>query len=324
MTQVFPSRSRFIPAVLFKMLRNIGFQAVDMHFHSAYSMDAASSISSVLKKCKSRGYGVAITDHNEIKGAVRAWQHRKELFVIPGIEASTREGVHVLYYFYDIGLCKQFYSNVVVPLKKKNPFFLPLRVDELMDKARDYSAVACVAHPYGVGRIGIKKVRVQGGMSCITKKFNLAEGLNGSNLRKLNKKAMSWAHLMHKEMIAGSDGHITKELGGALTLAYGYDVESYLKSCVKGHAVLLGKELNIFVNALRQVSKERTYFRTARSLGLGWLWLTDHARELRMLDRKLRHSRMHYYARRAGITRDAYSNYVKLRLGGYDATKTDR
>ena len=76
MTQVFPSRSRFIPAVLFKMLRSIGFQAVDMHFHSAYSMDAASSIPSVLKKCKSRGYGVAITDHNEIKGAVRAWRSK--------------------------------------------------------------------------------------------------------------------------------------------------------------------------------------------------------------------------------------------------------
>ena len=321
MTQVFSSRPRFIPAVLFKMLHGIGFQAVDMHFHSEYSMDAASSILSVLKKCQTRGYGVAITDHNEIKGALRAWKHRKEVFVVPGIEASTREGVHMLYYFYDIGLCTQFYNQVVAPLRKKNPFFLPLRVDELMDKARDYHAVACVAHPYGVGKIGIKKVKVEGGMTCLAKNFDLAEGLNGSNLRKLNKKAVSWAHLMHKEMIAGSDGHITHELGGALTLAHGYDIESFLTSCVKGHAVLLGKEMNLFVNALRQIAKERTYFRTARSLGLGWLWVTDHARELRTLDRKLRHNRIRRYARRAGLTREAYSNYIKLRLGGYDVQK---
>lgn len=319
MTQIFSSRSRFIPAILFKMLRNIGFQAVDMHFHSEYSMDAVSSINSALKRCKNRGYGVAITDHNEIKGAVRAWKHRKDVFVVPGIEASTQEGVHVLYYFYDIGLCKQFYNNVIVPLRKKNPFFLPLRVEQLMDKAHNYHAVACVAHPYGVGKIGIKKVKIHGGMSCIAKKFSLAEGLNASNLRKLNKKAVGWARLMDKEMIAGSDGHMTKELGGALTLAYGYDVESYLTSCVKGHAVLLGKEMNILLNALRQVSKERTYFRTARSLGLGWLWLTAHTRELRMLDKKLRHNRLRHYARRAGLTKEAYSNYVKLRLGGYDA-----
>src|SRR3989338_7019417 len=99
--QVFYSRPRFIPAFMFKMLKSIGFQAVDMHFHSEYSLDAASSVRSSLVKCRQRGYGVAITDHNEIRGAVKSWKQRRTIFVIPGMETSTSEGAHMLYYFYD-------------------------------------------------------------------------------------------------------------------------------------------------------------------------------------------------------------------------------
>jgi len=316
--QVFYSRPRFIPAFMFKMLKSIGFQAVDMHFHSEYSLDAASSVRSSLVKCRQRGYGVAITDHNEIRGAVKSWKQRQHVFVIPGIEASTIEGTHTLYYFYDIGLCKQFYNDIIAPLKKNNPFFLPIAIDKLMDKAHRYNAVACVAHPYGVGNIGIKKIKIDG-MRRVAKKFQLAEALNGSNLRKLNRKAIAWARHLDKGIVAGSDGHLTKELGNALTIAYGYDIESFLHSLIANRSALLGNEMNIFVNAIRQIEKEKKYFHDARKLGLGRLWVTDHVNELHKLEQKMSHSRhyIHKHARRVGLDKDAYSNYVKLRFGGF-------
>jgi len=306
MAQVFYTRSRFIPSFMFKLLKGIGFQAVDMHFHTEYSLDAVSSLSSVLAKCTQRGYGVAITDHNEIRGAVKAWKQRRTIFVIPGMETSTSEGAHMLYYFYDLDLCKQFYTNVIVPLKKKNPFFLPISVQELMDKAHAYNAVSCVAHPYGVGRIGIKKIKLAH-MANVVKKFQLAETLNGSNLKKLNRKASLWAHRLNKGIVAGSDGHLTKELGNALTIAYGYDVESYLHSVVKQRSILVGRETNVFINAVRQFSKEKKYFHDARAIGLGTLWVEDHLNELRQLERKIAKHRI-----------PGYSNYLKLRFGGYN------
>jgi hypothetical protein len=301
------------------MMKGIGFQAVDMHFHTEYSMDAVSEIKSVLKKCKKRGYGVAVTDHNEVAGALKAWKHRGDVFVIPGMEASTQEGAHALYYFYDIHDCLRFYTQVVKPLKKKNPFFLPISIDGLMEKARGYNAVIATAHPYGVGKIGIKKVHLKAKMRAVEKWFQLSEGLNGANLRSLNKRAITWGKLIRKGMTAGSDGHMTRELGNSLTLAYGYDVESYLGNVKKGHAMLLGREQNLFLTALRQIKKEKDYFKSARKLGLGMFWMKEHAGELEKLREKFKNSdlfRKQLTLHTIGVGKEDYKHYLDLGFNG--------
>lgn len=320
MTQVYFGRVRFVPAAIFKMLKNIGFQAVDMHFHTEHSMDAVSQISATLKKCKKRGYGVAVTDHNEVSGALKAWKNRGDVFVVPGMEASTQEGAHALYYFYNIHDCLRFYTQVVKPLKRKNPFFLPISIDALMEKARGYNAVIATAHPYGVGKIGIKKIRLKRKMKDVEKRFHLSEGLNGANLRKLNKKAIAWGKLIGKGMTAGSDGHLTRELGNSLTLGYGYDVESFLNNVKKGHAMLLGREQNLFLTALRQIKKEKDYFKRARQMGQGLFWLKEHAKELDALREKFRRGdvfHQHLNLHRLGIGKEDYKYYVKLGPGKF-------
>ena len=135
MAQVFFSRPSFIPSPLFKMMRSVGFQAVDMHFHTEYSMDAVSDIRAVLARCRTRGYGVAITDHNDIRGALKAWNMKRDEFIVPGIETSTKEGAHTLYYFYDVKDLQRFYNDVVQPLRKKNPFFLPITIYQFIENA---------------------------------------------------------------------------------------------------------------------------------------------------------------------------------------------
>ncbi|MBI4153193.1 PHP domain-containing protein [Candidatus Woesearchaeota archaeon] len=321
MAQVFFSRASFIPSPLFKMLRNVGFQAVDMHFHTEYSMDAVSDIRAVLARCRKRGYGVAITDHNDIRGAVKAWMMRKDEFVIPGIETSTKEGAHTLYYFYEINGLKRFYAGVVQPLRKKNPFFLPISIDRLMEKAEGYNAVVAAAHPHGIGRIGIKKVHLKGGMKRVETLFQLAEGLNGANLRKLNRKSISWARFIDKELTAGSDGHMTRELGNALTLAYGYDVESFLESVKKGYSVLLGKERNFFLTLIRETRKEKNYLKRAHQTGKGWLWVKAHIQkadaEIEELHKKIDRQGLHqsYLRHHFGVGTEDYKHYLKLGKG---------
>src|SRR3989344_807357 len=313
MTQIFLSRSRLIPSFLFKMLKSIGFQAVDMHFHTEYSMDAVSSIESILSKCRKRGYGVAVTDHNEIRGAARLWHMKKDVVVIPGMEASTIEGIHSLYYFYDIGLCKKFYNAVIQPLRKKDPFFLPITAGKLLEKAKRYNAVTCAPHPYSVGKTGMMKIKD----SSLHHSFDMIEGLNGNQLRKWDQRAVTWAKSTGKGISAGSDGHLTKELGNALTLAYGNDVESFLSSVQKGKNIVLGKEVNVAVNAIRQIVKEKNYFKHARAHGKGWLWLSDHARELTLLEHKLSKNREPFrkHAHSIGLNKKDYEEYVKLRFG---------
>src|SRR5690242_4321256 len=67
----------------------------DLHIHTIYSYDGTASISAVLARAKQVGLDViAITDHDEIKGALKAFDlaPRFDMEVIPGIEITTREG----------------------------------------------------------------------------------------------------------------------------------------------------------------------------------------------------------------------------------------
>jgi predicted metal-dependent phosphoesterase TrpH len=67
----------------------------DLHIHTKYSFDGSESIQAVLKRAKQVGLDViAITDHNEIQGALEAQglSSKFGIDVIPGIEISTAEG----------------------------------------------------------------------------------------------------------------------------------------------------------------------------------------------------------------------------------------
>lgn len=67
----------------------------DLHMHTIYSYDGTASVPAVLARAKQVGLDViAITDHDEIKGALQAFDLAPEfgIEVIPGIEITTAEG----------------------------------------------------------------------------------------------------------------------------------------------------------------------------------------------------------------------------------------
>jgi predicted metal-dependent phosphoesterase TrpH len=67
----------------------------DLHIHTIYSYDGTAPLSAVLTRAKQAGLDViAITDHDEIKGALKAVELAPSygVEVIPGIEITTAEG----------------------------------------------------------------------------------------------------------------------------------------------------------------------------------------------------------------------------------------
>ena len=73
----------------------------DIHIHTIYSYDATTTVRGVLKQASSSGLNViAITDHNDIRGAfdARELASQYNLEVIPGVEVNTRDG-HLLAMF---------------------------------------------------------------------------------------------------------------------------------------------------------------------------------------------------------------------------------
>ena len=64
---------------------------VDTHVHTHYS-DGLAGVPRIERFCRDRGLGVAVTDHNEIRGSTSMFE-RERVPVIPGIEVGTEEGV---------------------------------------------------------------------------------------------------------------------------------------------------------------------------------------------------------------------------------------
>lgn len=67
----------------------------DLHIHTVYSYDGTATVPAVLERARQVGLDViAITDHDEIRGALKAFDLAPEfgIEVIPGIEITTAEG----------------------------------------------------------------------------------------------------------------------------------------------------------------------------------------------------------------------------------------
>jgi predicted metal-dependent phosphoesterase TrpH len=75
--------------------KEINMGLADLHVHSIYSYDGTASVPAVLNRARQIGLNViAITDHDEIKGSLKALELAPlyGVEVIPGIEITTAEG----------------------------------------------------------------------------------------------------------------------------------------------------------------------------------------------------------------------------------------
>jgi glycosyltransferase involved in cell wall biosynthesis len=70
---------------------------VDLHMHTDHSHDCATPVEVLLEEAKSRGLGaIAVTDHNEISGALEARAKAKGIKVIVGEEIKTADQGEVI------------------------------------------------------------------------------------------------------------------------------------------------------------------------------------------------------------------------------------
>jgi hypothetical protein len=246
----------------YNQLRREGLYGVDMHFHSQYSLDAVSKLDNAMRKAKKLGIGIAVTDHNAIRGAELASKKNQGVFVIPGIEVTCAKGQHILLYFYSADELKEFYTKKLSRLMKKNPFFISSDVQTLIDTTLDeYNCIVGAPHPFAPGAIGLQKIKLP---KQTVKKIKLVEALNGYEFHRSNLKSINWAAVTDKGITGGSDGHTTRELGRVLTCTYEKDIESFYKSLQKRQSFVVGKEDNLLLRGLYVISKETTYINKSK------------------------------------------------------------
>jgi len=167
------------------------FWSVDLHTHTSASHDCLSSPADVVRQARECGLDrIAVTDHDEIDGALEAKELDPEL-VIVGEEVRTSEGLDL------IGLW----------LERRIPPGGTFR--EVAEAIHDQQGLVYVPHPFD-GRRGTDEPFLDGLVDCV----DVVEAFNARiHDGDRNARAATWARRHGLPIGAGSDAHTLREIG---------------------------------------------------------------------------------------------------------------
>lgn len=238
------------------------YTVVDMHFHSRYS-DGADTVTAIADRARKTGIGIAITDHNDIRGAVELNTY-KNVMSIPGIEITSAEGSHLLVYFYDIKSLERFYNRDVKPFMGKDVMSATsLTMAALMRRAKNYRSVMIFPHPYCAAYTGICNFFFSS--KELSELFLQADGvevLNASNLHRWNTRCALLGFNLNKAIIGGSDGHQLSHMGKVVTYATCKPTRrAFLDAIRKRQVKVIGKEIALLRKMTSNGTKLKNNFR---------------------------------------------------------------
>jgi predicted metal-dependent phosphoesterase TrpH len=184
----------------------------DLHIHSKYSSDGVLEPQKIVKIAIKRGLkGIAITDHNTIKGGLEAKKYGSEEFtVIVGSEIATERGEI-------IGL---FLSEEV---KSRD-------VQDVISEIKEQDGIAVIPHPFDELR--------HSAFHPSEEDVKFIEGVEGFNSRcvfqNYNKIAVEFAIKHNLTITGGSDAHFMNEIGnGGIVTEIGDIREALIKKEVE-------------------------------------------------------------------------------------------
>lgn len=243
------------------------YTVVDLHFHSRYS-DGRNTIAQIARRVRQLGIGIAVTDHNDIKGAIEI-DRFKSILSIPGIEITSQEGSHLLVYFYDLENLKRFYREHIQPNRGNGPMSsIALPMEEIIDAARTFEGVVILPHPYCAAYTGV--CNPQFAMARQKQLFDAVDGveaINSENLKKWNLRCAVLGFNLDKAVVGGSDGHALYQIGRVVSYAdCSKDRKAFLDAVRKRQNKVIGKEIDIFRKVTSNGMKLRTNLKNCPDL----------------------------------------------------------
>ena len=164
---------------------------LDLHVHSMYSWDSTLHPEKIIKIAQKKGLsGIAVVDHNTVMGAIKTVSFADDDFiVIIGSEISTDKG-DVIGLFLNENITSRNFMDV-------------------LDEIKDQGAVSILPHPYK---------NKHADPAELIRYVNLVEGLNARVSKELNKKACALSVKFGMRIVAGSDAHMSFEVGRVQTI----------------------------------------------------------------------------------------------------------
>jgi predicted metal-dependent phosphoesterase TrpH len=203
----------------------------DLHIHSIFSYDGTASVPAILARAKSIGLDViAITDHDEIQGSLKALELASEydLEVVSGIEVTTAEGDLLAF-------------NVTEKIERgHSPIETILRVREL--------GGFCIApHPMA-GGLGMNSLSAY----SIKKALHNPEvaqtliGIETYNATSIDKMSNHYAQILGEHLgiakLGNSDAHITRTMGLGMTEFPGRTARDLIQAIYTGKTIIHKKK----------------------------------------------------------------------------------
>jgi predicted metal-dependent phosphoesterase TrpH len=170
----------------------------DLHTHTRFSHDSLSRPEDVLDAAMRRGLSaIAITDHNEVRGALAAQgiakRRKLALQVIVGEEVATDAGDLLLYF-----------------VKER---IEPGKLSHVIERAHAQGALCAAAHPFDFARHGINL------RALLPETLYGIDAIEAFNARvplaSQNHEALRFAIERQKPQLCGSDAHHPSEVGAA-------------------------------------------------------------------------------------------------------------
>jgi predicted metal-dependent phosphoesterase TrpH len=165
----------------------------DLHCHTRYSPDSFAAVDAVLEQASRRGLThLAITDHDEVEGALRARDNHLGLAVIVGTEVSLEDGAHLIGLFLERKIAARTWREAADEIRAQRGFVL-------------------VPHPFhprsGLFRAGVDEE--------LLKSADAIEVCNGYEPPERNQAAARLARERGLPAQAGSDAHYAVDVGRA-------------------------------------------------------------------------------------------------------------
>ncbi|MFN2617271.1 MAG: glycosyltransferase [Thermoleophilaceae bacterium] len=214
-----------------KRLAKRDFIHVDLHMHTDHSPDCATPVDTLLETAKEVGLGaIAVTDHNEVSGALEARERADGIKVIVAEEVKTADQGEVIGLF----------------IKEKIPRGMTLQ--ETIAEIRRQGGLVYVPHPFD----RMHAVPDYEHMLDVVDQLDAVEVFNPRvAFSAFNEEAARFAAKYRIAAGAGSDSHVAQGLGSVKIRMHDFDgPEEFLES-LRDADIVRKRQSLLYVQALK-------------------------------------------------------------------------
>jgi predicted metal-dependent phosphoesterase TrpH/glycosyltransferase involved in cell wall biosynthesis len=204
---------------------------VDLHMHTNHSHDCATTVDKLLETAKSRGLGaIAVTDHNEISGALEAAARADGIKVIVGEEVKTGDQGEVIGLFID----------------HKIPRGMTL--EETIAEIRRQGGLVYVPHPFD----RMHSVPDYEHLLNVVEEIDAIEVFNPRvAFSAFNEEAARFAAKYRIAAGAGSDSHVPQGLGSVKIAMRDFDGPDEFLDSLRDADIIRKRQSLLYVQALK-------------------------------------------------------------------------